>query len=82
MSIYERQIQNANRITNNNIKLPMYFDLYKTLAAYNSNIKMKDVTLRQRENAKLSLLKGQFDSTFKFPSLIVLLEYYNNNKED
>jgi len=79
MSIYERQKQNA-MLTNNNIKLPMDFDLYKTLAAYNNNIKVSEVTLRQRENAKLSILKGAFDSSFKFPPLIELLEYYNNNK--
>jgi hypothetical protein len=68
------------KITNNNIKLPIEFDIFKTLAAYNNNIKISEVTLRQREEAKLSMYKGRLDSSFKFPPLIELLEYYNNNK--
>jgi hypothetical protein len=80
MSIYERQKQNAMLTNNNNIKLPMDFDLYKTLAAYNNNIKISEVTLRQREEAKLSMYKGRLDSSFKFPQLIELLEYYSRNK--
>jgi len=77
MSIYDRSIK---IVTNNNIKLPIDFDLYKTLAAYNNNIKISQVTLRQREEAKLSILKGRFDSSFKFPQLIELLAYYNSNR--
>ena len=68
------------KITNNNIKLPIEFDIFKTLAAYNNNIKISEVTLRQREEAKLSMYKGRLDSSFKFPQLIELLEYYSRNK--
>ena len=81
MSIYKRQKQNAIKIvTNNNIKLPIDFDLYKTLAAYNNNIKVSEVTLRQREEAKLSMYRGIYGSSFVFPPLIVLCEYYSKNK--
>lgn len=78
MSIYKQQKQNA--IHCNDITLPIDFDLYKTLAAYNNNIKVSEVTLRQREEAKLSMYRGQFEPSFKFPPLITLLEYYNTNK--
>jgi hypothetical protein len=81
MSIYNRQKQNAIKIVHNkDVKLPIDFDLFKTLAAYNNKIKISEVTLRQREEAKLSMYRGQFEPSFKFPLLIELLEYYTENK--